>query len=87
MPVSQKTAWERHFETHPPDDPGLIHYLLARVILELQSLSTAFGGELRQRSVAEVAPWLETPEMREQRETASIINRRSAIMDIVRGQE
>ena len=60
--MSEYVGWERHFETHPPDDPSLTQFLLARIVLEMLNISRALGGKPAEKSIGDVAPWLVSPE-------------------------
>ncbi len=63
LSIEEYDGWARHFERFPPGDP-LAQRILAQIWADLRTMFSS-GGRIYHPH--DVAPWLETPELREKK--------------------
>lgn len=83
LPASIYDAWCEHFQSHPPSDPYRVEWLLAQLVMMFANVHAA-RGVAPITSVTEIAPWLETPELRAAAEKEEEEAHSNVVLDIAR---
>lgn len=80
MPATHLRAWELHFQEFPPGDFHT-QTLLAQLIMMVEAMFAS--KESKPRKLEQIAPWLFTPSMRKQAETARLATQMRAVRAIM----